>query len=62
MGGAEWHGGRSYVETVLHAGSPTRFYALTTDIQVEFDVKGDTKQALVTVGDDFSRAMRWEKK
>jgi hypothetical protein len=48
------------VETVLHAGSPTRFYALTTDVEVEFDA--DKKQALVTVGEDLSRAMRWEKK
>jgi len=50
------------VDTVLHAGSPTRFYALTTDIQVEFDVAGAKKEARVTVGDDFPRAMRWEKK
>jgi len=48
------------VDTVLHAGSPTRFYALTTDVQVEFDA--EKKLALVTVGDDFSRAMQWEKK
>ena len=50
------------VDTVLHAESQTRFYALTTDIQVEFDVTGAKKQVLVTVGDDFPRAMHWEKK
>jgi hypothetical protein len=50
------------VNTVLHAASPTRFYALTTDVQVEFDVTGAKKEARVTVGEDFSRAMRWEKK
>jgi hypothetical protein len=50
------------VDTVLHAESPTKFYALTTDIQVEFVVADGKKQALVTVGDDFPRAMRWDKK
>src|SRR6478735_3064235 len=50
------------VDTVLHAESPTRFCALTTDVQVEFDVTGEKKQALVTVGEDYARAMHWEKK
>lgn len=50
------------VETVLHAESQTKFYALTTDIQVEFKFADGKKEALVTVGDDFTRAMRWEKK
>ena len=50
------------VDTVLHAASPTRFYALTTDVQVEFNFADGRKQALVTVGEDFARAMRWEKK
>ncbi len=49
-------------EVVLHAASPTRFYALTTDVQVEFSFTDAKKQALVTVGEDFARAMRWEKK
>jgi hypothetical protein len=50
------------VDTVLHAETPTKFYALTTDIQVEFNFTDGRKQALVTVGEDFARAMRWEKK
>ena len=50
------------VDTVLHAESPTRFYALTTDVQVEFDVTGAKKEARVTVGEDFARSMHWEKK
>ena len=50
------------VDTVLHAETPTRFYALTTDVQVEFDVTGEKKQVLVTVGEDFPRAMHWAKK
>ena len=46
-------------EVVLHAASPTRFYALTTDVQVEFSEGG--RKLAVTVGEDFARAMRWDK-
>jgi hypothetical protein len=51
-------GGR---EVVMHAESPTKFYALTTDVQVEFDFSNGAKKIAVTVGEDFSRAMRWER-
>ena len=47
-------------ELVMHAASPTRFYALTTDVQCEFDFSGATKQLLVTVGEDRS-PMRLER-
>ena len=41
---------------------PTKFYALTTDVQVEFDVSGPKKQALaVTVGEDSAQPVHWEK-
>jgi hypothetical protein len=46
-------------ELVMHAASPTRFYALTTDVQAEFDFSGDAKRLLVTVGED--RPMRLER-
>ena len=39
-------------EVVLHAESPTKFYALTTDVQCEFDLSGPTKKIKVTVGED----------
>jgi hypothetical protein len=48
-------------EVVLHAESPTRFYALTTDVQCEFDFTGPTKKIAVTVGEDFSRAMKLDR-
>lgn len=48
-------------ELVLHAESPTKFYALTTDVQCEFDVGGTHKRVAVTVGEDFSRAMRLDR-
>jgi len=47
------------VELEMHAASPTHFYALTTDVQVEFSEDG--KKLAVTVGEVFSRAMRWER-
>ncbi len=50
------------VEVVLHAESKTRFYALTTDVQVEFHVDDPKPYVLVTVGEEFSRAMKWERK
>jgi hypothetical protein len=40
------------VDLVLHAESPTKFYALTTDAQVEFEVTGPTKKIKITVGED----------
>jgi len=48
-------------DTVLHAASPTHFYALTTDVQVKFDFTGDKKKVAITVGEDFSRAMMMER-
>lgn len=49
-------------DLVLHAASPTHFYALTTDVQVKFDFAGEKKKVLVTVGDGFDRAMVMERK
>ncbi len=48
-------------EVVLHAESPTRFYALTTDVQCDFDFAGPTKRIAVTVGEDSSRAMKMDR-
>jgi hypothetical protein len=48
-------------ELTLHAASPTHFYALTTDVQCKFDFSGAKKKVLVTVGEDFSRAMSLER-
>jgi len=39
-------------DLVLHAMSPTRFYALTTDVQVEFKVNGDQRDISFSVGED----------
>ncbi len=52
----------SGADTVMHAESLTKFYALTTDVQCEFDFSGDKKTLAVTVGEDSAQAMRWEKK
>lgn len=49
-------------EETLLAASPTHFYAQATDVQVKFDFSGDKKKLLVTVGEDFSRAMVMERK
>lgn len=38
-------------EVVLHAASPTHFYALTTDVQCTFDLSGPTKKISVSVGE-----------
>jgi hypothetical protein len=38
-------------EVVLHAASPTHFYALTTDVQCTFDLTGPTKKISVGVGE-----------
>jgi hypothetical protein len=48
-------------ELVMHAASPTHFYALTTDVQIKFDFTGEKKKMLVTVGEDFARAMVMER-
>jgi hypothetical protein len=48
-------------DVVLYAASPTHFYAKTTDVQCKFDFTGPKKKVLVTVGDDFSRAMQMER-
>jgi hypothetical protein len=48
-------------DLVLHAASPTHFYALTTDVQCKFDFTGPKKKVLLTVGEDFSRAMSLER-
>jgi len=46
----------------MHAASPTHFYALTTDVQCKFDFSGPKKKLLVTVGEEFSRAMQLERR
>ncbi|MFZ5495159.1 MAG: 3-keto-disaccharide hydrolase [Verrucomicrobiota bacterium] len=48
-------------EVVMTAASPIHFYGQVTDVQVKFDFTGDKKKALITVGEDFSRAMVLEK-
>ena len=48
-------------EVVLHAASPTHFYALTTDVQCKFDFSGSGKKVTVTVGEDSSRATPLER-
>ena len=48
-------------DVVLHAASPTHFYAKTTDVQVKFDFTGEKKKVLVTVGESFDRAMVMER-
>ena len=44
-------------ELVLHAESPTKFYALTTDVLCTFDFSGPTKTIIIKVGDDEARRM-----
>lgn len=44
------------VEVVLHAESPTEFYALTTDVRCKFEVSGSTKKMAFTVGEDLANA------
>jgi hypothetical protein len=51
----------AHAELVMHAESPTKFYALTTDVQCEFDLTGPTKKLAVTVGEDESHAMKLER-
>lgn len=46
---------------VLHAESPTHFYALSTDVQCDFDFSGARKTVIVGVGEGGKRAMRMER-
>jgi hypothetical protein len=47
-------------EVIMHAESKTKFYALTTDVQCEFDFSGDAKRLAVSVGDS-DHAMKLER-
>ena len=49
------------VDVVMHAESPTHFYALTTDVQCDFDFKGATKKLAVTVGEDSAHPMTMDR-
>jgi hypothetical protein len=46
---------------IMHAMSMTRFFALTTDVQCEFDFSDAAKKIAVTVGDDDSHAMKMDR-
>jgi hypothetical protein len=48
-------------EVILHAASPTHFYALTTDVQCKFDISGATKKVAITVGESDEHAMTLER-
>lgn len=48
-------------EVVLHAASPTHFYALTTDVQCDFDTSGPTTKFAYNVGEDGSRGAPLER-
>lgn len=48
-------------ELVMHAASPTHFFAKTTDVQCRFDFADNKRTLRVTVGEDFSRAMVMER-
>jgi Domain of Unknown Function (DUF1080) len=48
-------------EVVLHAESATKFYALTTDVQCEFDFSNGARKLAITVGDEFPHAMSFER-
>lgn len=47
------------VDLALHAESKTKFYALSTDVQVEFSEDG--KKLALSVGEDFARAQRLDR-
>jgi hypothetical protein len=51
----------SGAEVIIHAESPTKFWALTTDVQCEFEFQGATKKVAVTVGEDSAHAMVLER-
>jgi hypothetical protein len=40
------------MDLIMHAESPTKFYALTTDVQCVFDLTGPTKKLTVNVGEN----------
>lgn len=48
-------------DLVLHAESPTEFYALTTDVQCVFDTSGPKKSIVVTVGENSEHPMALER-
>ena len=48
-------------ELVMHAESPTKFYALTTDVLCTFEFTGATKKIAVSVGDDETKPMRMDR-
>lgn len=48
-------------ELIMHAETPTRFYALTTDVQCEFDFTGGRKTLAVTVGESSEHPMRMDR-
>ncbi len=51
----------SGVDLIMYAETPTKFYALTTDVQCEFDSSGPTKKIAVTVGEDSDHPMTLER-
>jgi hypothetical protein len=48
-------------DLVMHAQSQTKFFALTTDAQCEFDFSGEKKVLRVSVGEDEVHAMSLER-
>lgn len=48
-------------DLVMHAESPTKFHALTTDVRCEFEFSGSAKRLSVTVGEQDKRAMHYER-
>jgi len=49
-------------DLVMHAESRTKFYALTTDVQCEFDFTGANRKVKITVGeDDEAHAMKLDR-
>jgi hypothetical protein len=48
-------------DLVMHAQSPTRFYALTTDVQCEFFVEGNRTSMNYSVGEDAEGAKKLER-
>ncbi|HTL66824.1 MAG TPA: DUF1080 domain-containing protein [Lacunisphaera sp.] len=48
-------------EVVLHAESPSHFYALTTDVQCDFTSADGKQQIAVTVGEDSDHAMPFDR-
>lgn len=49
------------MEVVMHAETPTKFYALTTDVVCIFEFNGPVKKLAVAVGEDESRAFRMDR-